>query len=191
MGGVGIGNFCLKTAHGKYLSSDKFGSVSIFQEAAGCNELWYPEMVQDKLGVVVFKSGNSSKNDVDYKAGYLKLDNLIQTGLRADSENREDATEFYIMCQTSCRKKRESDQIKKALIEEESEKERRGEGTYSANYELDQMRRYMSWIDGRQHRDEIRLPEEKNELEKAATEGRFHSVLLERRTRMKSDKYCK
>jgi protein FRG1 len=57
----------------------------------------------------------------------------------------------------------------------------------SKEIELNNVKRFQSWSDGR-----VRVTnEDTRELKKAKKEGKFSEAMLDRREKLKSDKFCK
>lgn len=55
------------------------------------------------------------------------------------------------------------------------------------DFEADAAKRFQSWRDGKQH-----LPEQDRQaLKQARKEGQLHMELLDRREKLKADRYCK
>lgn len=80
------GQYCLKSAFGKYLSCDPFGAVSASKEAVGPTEEWTPIKVDDGFA---FKNAFGKFLSVEKDTGKV----------RADSISIESNETFHIRCQ--------------------------------------------------------------------------------------------
>ncbi|ORX89564.1 hypothetical protein K493DRAFT_302228 [Basidiobolus meristosporus CBS 931.73] len=92
--------------------------------------------------------------------------------LRGDSEEIRFCEVFRVKCQASARKKVKT-------------KEKGVQNSTEAEYH--NIRRFQSWGLGRV----VLSKEDKSELKKAKKEGNFSETLLDRRSKLKSDRYCK
>lgn len=155
------GILCLKTPYNKYISSDSHGVVTMNREAIGSQEEWIPIFDNN---LVSFQHKLFQK--------FLSYDQNTRV-LSADSDSIEYNQLFIVQCQ-------EKYKIQLSSTNNVSTH------SNSIQYELDQIRRYQSWQDGK-----LRLDTETSDLEKAKERGKLHECLLERRLKMKSDKYCK
>ncbi|KGG53094.1 hypothetical protein DI09_110p40 [Mitosporidium daphniae] len=156
-------HFSIKTSHGKYLGFDKHGFVETTKEAIGPHELWIPIFLNDTDGIpcVIFKRKSYNTEDVDMHLQY----DFSYKCLRADIEAREEATKFFIFHHST----RSANTLAKS-----SEAGSSAQPSIDvSNYEYDQMKRYVSWYD------------------RKLSLGQLHSALLDRREKLKSDKYCK
>lgn len=151
----------LKTPYNKYISSDSHGIVTMNREAIGSQEEWIPIFDNDLV---------SFQHKIFQK--FLSYDSTTRT-LHANSDNIGHNESFIVQCQ-------EKYKIQISSTNNAS--------TYSntLQYELDQIRRYQSWQDRK-----LRLDTETKDLKRAKEQGKLHESLLERRIKMKSDKYCK
>lgn len=163
------------------------------KEAVGPYELWSP-VVDTERGFVLFMKNNNMESGKDKSPHYLKYDHVLKI-LRSDVEDPDEATKFIIKCQSKAIARRKLASSGRNEAKGKSPNEFETSSAFSPLYELDLMKRYMSWQDGRQ----LKSPNivnggsggNKDELSDAASSGRLHSALLDRRSKMKSDKYCK
>ncbi|KAI8069768.1 FRG1-like family-domain-containing protein [Gilbertella persicaria] len=111
--------FTLKSANGKYLSSDKFGLVSCSSEAIGGQEEWKPVIAEAGIG---FQNVHGK---------YLMIDQVAGSGvrIRADAEDVGFCESFRVYCQARFKYKPKT-------------KKKKGE---SAASELDTVKKYHSW----------------------------------------------
>ncbi|CAG8436226.1 8028_t:CDS:2 [Ambispora gerdemannii] len=160
-----IGNpdhISLKTCDGKYLSSDKFGIITADKEAIGPQEEWTP---------IIREDGIALQNSYDC---FLSADEIADGGykLRADAETIGFCETWRLKCQARFRKKQKTTKI---------------EDKPARDFEIEQIKKYQTWGGGR-----VRTTEEgTSELKKAKKEGNFNEVLLDRREKVKADRYCK
>ncbi|KAF9125346.1 hypothetical protein BGW39_007453 [Mortierella sp. 14UC] len=163
----------LKASNGKYLSSDKFGIVTAHTEAIGMQEEWTAVIKADEEeGGIAFQNHYGKFLSVDEVAGGPGSGaGGIQ--IRADAETIGFCEVFRAKIQARFRKK-----AKKASGDVKI-------GT--KDYEFDQSRKFQTWNHGRV----IVSNESAKELSKAKKEGRFSEALLDRREKLKSDRYCK
>ncbi|KAF9106008.1 hypothetical protein BGX29_010773 [Mortierella sp. GBA35] len=175
----------LKAYNGKYLSSDKFGIVTADTEAIGMQEEWTAIIKADEEeGGIAFQSHYGKFLSVDEVAA---VDAGARAGaggagvggaltgfqIRADSETIGFCELFRAKIQARFRKK-----AKKAAGDVK---------IVTKDYEFDQSRKFQTWNHGRV----IVSNESVKELNKAKKEGRFSEALLDRREKLKSDRYCK
>lgn len=151
----------LKTPYNKYISSDSHGIITMNREAIGSQEEWIP----------IFDNNLVSFQHKIFQK-FLSYDPNIRT-LSADSDNIGCNESFIVQYQ-----EKYNSQI--------SSTDNVSTHSNPLQYELDQIRRYQSWQDRR-----LRLDTETRDLKKAKDQGKLHESLLERRIKMKSDKYCK
>ncbi|CAO3687910.1 unnamed protein product [Umbelopsis vinacea] len=154
--------FTLKSSLGKYLSSDKFGVVSVDREAVSMIEEWTPTFVE---------GGLAFQNAYDK---FLMVDEIAGGGykVRADAESIGFCETFRVYCQA--RFKRKAKTTKKEVID-------------ATGVELDTMKKYQSWAGNRQRASDHDL----REIKRAKKEGNLSETLLDRRSKMKADRYCK
>lgn len=174
-------HFSIKTSHGKYLGFDKHGFVETTKEAIGPHELWIPIFLNDTDGIpcVIFKRKSYNTEDVDMHLQY----DFSYKCLRADIEAREEATKFFIFHHST----RSANTLAKS-----SEAGSSAQPSIDvSNYEYDQMKRYVSWYDRKLSLVKSKMDSSTINLKTAEEKGQLHSALLDRREKLKSDKYCK
>ncbi|KIL69901.1 hypothetical protein M378DRAFT_184270 [Amanita muscaria Koide BX008] len=155
------------TGEGKFLSCDKHGLVSADKDARGPQEEWTPVLFPD--GMVAFMNVYEKYLSVDEAAG-----GILQ--LRGDSEEVGFRERFWVKVQYKYKK-------------EANEEEKKKRNVNVAEPELDEAalnRTYQAWGAGRSFVSK----EDKTEVKKARKEGRLAEVMLERRAKLKSDRFC-
>ncbi|KAJ3110388.1 hypothetical protein HDU96_006654 [Phlyctochytrium bullatum] len=157
--------FSFKSAFDKYLTSDKFGIVSASVEAVGPAEEWE----------VIFRDdGIAFQNARDM---YLCAESGVA---RADSGAVGFREVFRIRVQAQCKAKYKK---KKKEVEVDAE-------TLEFEYLYAQVfptKKFQSWGNGRR----VMAKEDSKKLKKAVKEGSLNEALLDRREKIKSDKFCK
>ncbi|KAF7727528.1 hypothetical protein EC973_007429 [Apophysomyces ossiformis] len=155
-------SFTFKSCHGKYLSSDKVGVVSCDREAIGGAEEWRPTLTD---------AGYAFQNTHNK---FLMVDEIAGGGfkLRADSDDVGFCETFTVYCQARFKRK---------------QKKEKKEKTNAGQIELDHVKKYQSWGGGRI----MMTKEDTRTLKRAKQEGRFAEAMLDRREKVKSDRYCK
>ncbi|KAF8982867.1 hypothetical protein BGZ46_000429 [Entomortierella lignicola] len=166
----------LKTYNGRYLSSDKFGIVSADSEAIGMQEEWTAIIKSDsEEGGICLQSHYGKFLSVDEVAaveGRGKSSASSGFQIRADADVMGFCELFQAKIQAKYRKKaKKSNEVKVA----------------TKDYEFDQSRKFQTWNHGRV----IVSQEDVSELKRAKKDGRFSEALLDRREKLKSDRYCK
>ncbi|KAK3818492.1 MAG: FRG1-like family-domain-containing protein [Benniella sp.] len=172
----------LKTHNGRYLSADKFGIVSADSEAIGMREEWTVVVRTDEEGGICLQSHYGKFLSVDeVAAGESKKGSSSSSAIsgpstkfqvRADSDVIGFGEIFQAKIQARFRKK-----VKKTNEARISTKD----------YEFEQSRKFQTWNHGRV----VVSQEDSGELRKAKKEGRMSEALLDRREKLKSDRYCK
>ncbi|KAG0250417.1 hypothetical protein BG011_008361 [Mortierella polycephala] len=163
----------LKAFNDKYLSSDKFGIVSADSEAIGMQEEWTAIVKSEEDGGICLQSHYGKFLSVDEVAAEGR-GAASSTGyqIRADSEVIGYCELFQAKIQARFRKKvKKTNEVKVATLD----------------YERDQNRKFQTWNHGRV----VVSKEDMGELKKAKKDGRFSEALLDRREKLKSDRYCK
>ncbi|KAG0202873.1 hypothetical protein BGX28_004749 [Mortierella sp. GBA30] len=164
----------LKTFNGRYLSSDKFGIVSADSEAIGMQEEWTAIIKPGEEGGICLQSHYGKFLSVDEVAAVEGRGSTTTTGfqIRADSDVIGYCETFQAKIQARNRKKaKKTTDVKIA----------------TKDYEFDQSRKFQTWNHGRV----VVSNEDIGDLKKAKKEGRFSEALLDRREKLKSDRYCK
>ncbi|KAG1832090.1 FRG1-like family-domain-containing protein [Suillus variegatus] len=154
------------TGEGKFLSCDKHGIVSAFREARGPEEEWTPVILPD--GMVAFMNVYENYLSVDEVAG-----GSLQ--LRGDSEEVGFRERFWLKIQSK---------YKKEAHEEKKKREAGSELTVIDETSTNHM--HQAWGAGRS----VVSQEDKRELKRARKEGRLAEALLDRRAKLKSDRFC-
>ncbi|EMD38562.1 hypothetical protein CERSUDRAFT_82837 [Gelatoporia subvermispora B] len=155
------------TGEGKFLSCDKHGLVAADREARGPQEEWTPVVFPD--GMVAFQNIYEKYLSVDEIAGG-------QLALRGDSEEVGFRERFWVKIQSKY--KREA--------HEEEKKRKEGMVDDSKVDEASTNKMYQAWGAGRS----VTSADDKKQLKKARKEGRLAEALLDRRSKLKSDRFC-
>ncbi|KAF8798175.1 hypothetical protein BYT27DRAFT_7203882 [Phlegmacium glaucopus] len=155
------------TGEGKFLSCDAHGLVSSDRDARGPQEEWTPVVLPD--GMVAFMNIYEKYLGVDEAAG-----GTLQ--LRGDSEEVGFAERFWVKIQHKYKKE----------AHEEEKKRKDGETGPPKIDEASSNRVYQAWGAGRS----IVSVEDKKELKRARKEGRLAEAMLDRRSKLKSDRFC-
>lgn len=154
------------TGEGKFLSCDKHGIVSAFREARGPEEEWTPVLLPD--GMVAFMNVYENYLSVDEVAG-----GSLQ--LRGDSEEVGFRERFWLKIQSK---------YKKEAHEEKKKREAGSELTVIDETSTNHI--HQAWGAGRS----VVSKQDKRELKRARKEGRLAEALLDRRAKLKSDRFC-
>jgi len=155
------------TGEGKFLSCDAHGLVSSDRDARGPQEEWTPIVLPD--GMVAFMNIYEKYLGIDEAAG-----GTLQ--LRGDSEEVGFAERFWVKIQHKY--KREA--------HEEEKKKRDGEIGPPKIDEASSNHIYQAWGAGRS----VVSVDDKKELKRARKEGRLAEAMLDRRAKLKSDRFC-
>ncbi|KAG0237725.1 hypothetical protein BGW42_000131 [Actinomortierella wolfii] len=167
--------FSLKTHANKYLSSDKFGVVTATAEAIGMQEEWTIVLRDDGLALQ------------NHYGKFLSVDEVASTSasssskfqIRADSDVIGFCESFTAKIQARFRQKAAEAARKKKSEEDDDGNEE--------SLEYQQTRKYQTWSHGKV----IVSDRNAQELKRAKMEGRLNEALLDRREKVKSDRYCK
>jgi len=151
---------------GKFLSCDKHGLVAADREARGPQEEWTPVILPD--GMVAFMNVYEKYLSIDEVAG-----GALQ--LRGDSEEVGFRERFWVKIQHKYKQE--------AHAEEKKKKEGLGDTKID---EAATNKVYQAWGAGRS----IVSGSDKKELKTAKKEGRLSEALLDRRAKLKSDRFC-
>ncbi|KIK30913.1 hypothetical protein PISMIDRAFT_125555 [Pisolithus microcarpus 441] len=154
------------TGEGKFLSCDKHGIVSADREARGPEEEWTPVLLPD--GMVAFQNVYENYLSVDEVAG-----GALQ--LRGDSEEVGFRERFWVKIQSKYKKEAHEEKKKREAVTEATVIDEAGTN-----------RTYQAWGAGRS----IVSKDDKKELKRARKEGRLAEALLDRRSKLKSDRFC-
>ncbi|KAJ1918653.1 hypothetical protein H4219_002456 [Mycoemilia scoparia] len=192
--------FTFKTSRGQYLSADRLGFVTSDAPAIGPLEVWTPVIRKDEAGVGAvslmteasgkerFLSIGISKDQDPEQTG--KKDSHIPVGVRADSDSIGFRETFYVKCQAQNRKAR----IKSSKDKSGNEQDVFVYGDGSAisqgpdDDELNKIKYFQSYQSGKI--SSHKLKKDKKDLKRARSEGKYNEALLDRRTKLKSDKFC-
>ncbi|CAL1704709.1 unnamed protein product [Somion occarium] len=155
------------TGEGKFLSCDKHGLVSADREARGPQEEWTPVVFPD--GMVAFQNVYEKYLSVDEVAGGA-------IALRGDSEEVGFRERFWVKIQNKYKKE----------AHDEERKRKEGMSTDANIDEASTNKLYQAWGAGRT----IVSAEDKKALKKAKKEGHLAEALLDRRAKLKSDRFC-
>ncbi|VDC06628.1 unnamed protein product [Peniophora sp. CBMAI 1063] len=165
---AGAGTINLRTGvgEGKFLSCDKHGLVSADRDARGPQEEWTPVVLED--GMVAFQNIYEKYLSVDEVAGG-KLE------LRGDADTVGFNERFWVKIQSKYKK-------------EANEEERKSkEGLLGPSMdEAGTNKIYQAWGAGRS----VVSEKDKKDLKKAKKEGKLAETLLDRRQKLKSDRFC-
>ncbi|KAK4703151.1 protein FRG1, partial [Phenoliferia sp. Uapishka_3] len=169
----------LRSATGKFLAADEIGVVSADREARGMQEEWTIAQAESGSGTV-FKSAYGKMLSVDVVAGG-------KVELRADEETEGETERWKVWMQGEYLGK-----AKKALVERSGVK-----AAASAHQGLvvvgDMGKAENEYIQKYQARGQGRLVssvEDIKDLKRARNEGKLGEAMLERRVKLKSDRYC-
>ncbi|KAL1915756.1 uncharacterized protein VTP21DRAFT_6515 [Calcarisporiella thermophila] len=156
------GEYAFKTSDGKYLSCDKFGELSVGSTAVGPLESWAP---------VVKEAGIAFQTPYQK---FLSVDEVAGGGLRlrGDAETIGFCELFQVKFQA--RNKRRAKKEAKEIVNEEE-------------LEVEQIKRFHAWGGGKI----VTSKEDTRELKRAKKEGKLSEAMLDRRVKLKSDKFCK
>ncbi|KAJ7109507.1 FRG1-like family-domain-containing protein [Mycena epipterygia] len=155
------------TGEGKFLSCDAHGLISADRDARGPQEEWTPVVLPD--GMVAFMNVYEKYLSVDEVAGGAME-------LRGDSEEVGFRERFWIKVQYK---------YKKEANEEEKQK-KDGLGDPMRIDETGTNKLYQTWGMGRS----VTSDADKKELKRARKEGRLAEAMLDRRAKLKSDRFC-
>lgn len=162
----------LRTPEGKFLSCDALGLVSADREARGPQEEFTPEILPetDEQGnhMVAFKNVYEKYIGVDEVAGG-------QTTLRGDSDTVGFNERFWVRVQYEYKRKAGEEDRKKTGKTRPQEIDEVG-----ANH------KFQAWGAGRS----VVSEDDRKALKKARKEGTLTEALLDRRMKLKSDRFC-
>ncbi|KAL0946653.1 hypothetical protein HGRIS_012847 [Hohenbuehelia grisea] len=156
------------SGEGKFLSCDKHGLVSADRDARGPQEEWTPVVMPD--GMVAFMNVYEKYLAVDEAAG-----GSLQ--LRGDSDEVGFGERFWVKIQYK---------YKKEANQEEKKKKMEGATVQTKIDETSSNHMFQAWGAGRS----VVSSDDKKALKKARKEGRLAEALLDRRAKLKSDRFC-
>ncbi|KAI0320719.1 FRG1-like family-domain-containing protein [Amylostereum chailletii] len=151
---------------GRFLSCDKHGLVAADREARGPQEEWTPVVFDD--GMVAFQNIYEKYLSVDEVAGG-------QLQLRGDSNEVGFSERFYVKIQSRYKKEANDEEKKKEGV--------LGEPSMD---EANTNKIYQTWGAGKS----VVSEQDKKDLKQARKEGRLAEALLDRRSKLKSDRFC-
>ena len=152
---------------GKFLSCDKHGLVSADRDARGPQEEWTPVVLPD--GMVAFMNLYEKYLSVDEVAGGT-------LSLRGDSETVGFAERFWVKVQNKYKKE----------ANDEEKKKKEGISSVDTVDEAGSNHLYQAWGAGRS----VVSQDDTRELKRAKKDGRLAEAMLERRAKLKSDRFC-
>ncbi|KAF7323086.1 hypothetical protein HMN09_00088700 [Mycena chlorophos] len=155
------------TGEGKFLSSDAHGLCSADRDARGPQEEWTPVVLPD--GMVAFQNVYEKYLSIDEVAGGAVV-------LRADSDEVGFRERFWVKIQFK---------YKKEAHEEEKQKTLKDTEPVSLD-EVASNKTFQAWGMGRS----VVSAADKKELKRAKKEGRLAEAMLDRRAKLKSDRFC-
>ncbi|PVU97745.1 hypothetical protein BB561_000396 [Smittium simulii] len=183
--------FVFKTCRDAYVSLGVGGTVEAESAAISSNELWTPVLAGGDSGLVSFyATAGSHSNTKSSSADRRFLCTLSQrtSGSRVAAQPGEiesigDTQVFRVFCQAEIRHQRQA-----AIAAQTANK---SVTTASlAHDELERIKKFQSWKHGRVRTDTVRDTMDSKELKKARTQGKYHEELLDRRSKLKADKFC-
>ncbi|KAH6918367.1 FRG1-like family-domain-containing protein [Coprinopsis sp. MPI-PUGE-AT-0042] len=154
------------TGEGKFLSCDKHGLVSADRDARGPQEEWTPAVLPD--GMVAFMNVYEKYLAVDEVAGGA-------LALRGDSEEVGFRERFFVKIQNKYKKEAHAEEKKKKDGMDTEKIDEQGSN-----------KMFQAWGAGRS----VTSKEDKKELKRAKKEGRLAEAMLDRRAKLKSDRFC-
>ncbi|KAH9440119.1 hypothetical protein Pst134EB_030749 [Puccinia striiformis f. sp. tritici] len=187
----------LRTANNRYLAADQLGAVSAQQEARGPQEEWIFEPIYDQTdstidedrlkedGLYALKSNLYSK--------YLSVDELANGKLEIRCDSDQPTHHLLIRMQaielTKAKTRLTDERAKKGLTSHDNQSGltilKPGQSLH--DLESNNVRQFQTRGAGR-----LQLPtQSKSALKKAQKEGRLAEELLDRRSKIKSDRYAK
>ncbi|XP_044262761.1 protein FRG1 homolog [Tribolium madens] len=150
-----------KSGYGKYLRVEKNGVVTGRSDAIGAMEQWEPVFQEGKLALQSYSDCFMSINDED--------DAVVAVDKKAGPEH---------MVQVRSQTVKDVNPLKDVPAEEQGDLQQ---------VEINYVKKFQKFQDKR-----LRIcKEDSSQLKKAKEEGTFHEALLDRRSKMKADRYCK
>ncbi|KAF7305040.1 hypothetical protein MKEN_01219000 [Mycena kentingensis (nom. inval.)] len=156
------------TGEGKFLASDAHGLISADRDARGPQEEWTPVVLPD--GMVAFMNVYEKYLSVDEVAGGAVV-------LRGDSDEVGFRERFWVKVQYK---------YAREAKEEEKQKGLKDADDLVDVDEVSSNKTFQAWGAGRS----IVSTEDKKELKRAKKEGRLAEAMLDRRAKLKSDRFC-
>ncbi|KAF9075157.1 FRG1-like family-domain-containing protein [Rhodocollybia butyracea] len=155
------------SGEGKFVSSNAVGIVSSDRDARGPQEEWTPVIMPD--GMVALMNSYEKYLSIDEVAG-----GSLQ--LRADSDEVGFRERFWLKIQNKYKKE----------ANEEEKKKKEGMAGPPKIDEAETNHLYQAWGAKRS----VVSNSDKKELKRARKEGRLAEALLDRRAKLKSDRFC-
>ncbi|KAI8823737.1 FRG1-like family-domain-containing protein [Fimicolochytrium jonesii] len=150
-----------RAANDRYLGSDRIGVVGCEREAMGPAEEW--ELVVREDGVALQSAAFEKFLQCD-EAGKARADSTV-VGFRET---------FRVKCQAENKVRAKKKSKREGAVD-------------AAALEIEQIKKFHSWGGGRL----VLTQEDTAELRRANKEGTINETLLDRRAKLKSDKFCK
>ncbi|GAA6008965.1 hypothetical protein JCM10207_004043 [Rhodosporidiobolus poonsookiae] len=167
----------LRSGTGKFLGADQYGVVKADTEARGAQEEWTLEEAEG--GRTAIKSSYGKYLSVDVVAGG-------KVELRADEENEGETERWKVLMQGEFVAK-----AKKQFNERNGIKTKADNGftvvTDLAGAEVDAIRKFHHHAKGS---DLVGSADDARALKRARKEGKLAEAMLDRRSKLKSDRYC-
>ncbi|KAI8325597.1 hypothetical protein GQ54DRAFT_308312 [Martensiomyces pterosporus] len=179
--------YSLKSCTGKYLSASRHGKVMCSAPAIGPLEMWTPLLLPDRGdGAVAFMiSPPGTTGDRFLGAEPQDREHSTSTQRRIAANANADATGFCqvftVKCQAALQRKR------RAAADADDELDTDKLSGDVASDEAKQAKRFQSFQGGRVHLSK----RSSAELDEARESGKYREGLLDRREKMKADRYCK
>lgn len=152
----------LKTGFGKYLSINSDNVVIGISDAIGTKEQWEPIFQDGKLALMAPNNRFISCNEEG---------DIVATCMSATKDN-------FVKIRSNAERASKSEKDELPVEERNASNMKECEVNY--------VKKFQSWQDGK-----LRLSQKDvDELDKAKNEGKLHNALLDRRAKMKSDRYC-
>ncbi|GAA5853102.1 hypothetical protein JCM9279_000858 [Rhodotorula babjevae] len=169
----------LRSGAGRFLASDELGRVSAEREARGMQEEWTLEAVEGARDRMSIRSAYGKYLSVDVVAGG-------KVELRADEDKEGETERWRIMMQGEYVVK-----AKQQFNERNGIKTKPDAGytvvTDLAGAEVDAIKRFHRHGQGS---SSVGTADDVRNLKKARKEGRLAEAMLDRRAKLKSDRYC-
>ncbi|ORX68653.1 hypothetical protein DL89DRAFT_268439 [Linderina pennispora] len=173
--------FSFKSCHGEYLSGSRSGDVTCSAAAIGPLEMWTPVLLPDRGdGAVAFMINPPGSSGDRFLTAEPDKAKKHSVSVSCEGAHIGFCQVFTAKCQAALRKKRTA---LEAVEDYDPEK-------LTGNAALDeerQAKRFQSFQDGHIHVSK----KSRTELDQAKKAGRYRESLLDRREKVKSDRYCK
>ncbi|PVV05033.1 hypothetical protein BB560_000444 [Smittium megazygosporum] len=210
--------YVLKTSRGTYLSNNTDGSISTDAVAISEKEMWIPifKTSEEGPGSVCFMLGSENMLDKKNRSsqnpelsleitdsmdalgssrfeqssrflsinpkvipkGIVKPVSKVSTVIHTGAQNIGFGEIFRVYCQAEIVNKRRAQELKNKLPESSGNLEEE---------EIEEIKKHQSWKYGKVNTEAL----SSKTLKKAKIEGKYHEEMLNRRSKLKSDKFCK